>query len=206
MCSRDAAIRGLCRSHYQQHITRGRPLAPLQQRSSRWPDTCRFRGADGDVCGRGSLALGLCASHYRQQNRGLDLTPLRRPGGRPARRDSQGRRQCYRCKEWFPPEEFFGYCRRCAQLGTRARLHGLTPGEWTDILDRQGGACRGCGETAPKAWHTDHDHACCPGEYSCGKCVRGILCQACNVTLGMARDSVERLRGLIKYLEEWSPA
>jgi hypothetical protein len=29
----------------------------------------------------------------------------------------------------------------------------------------------------------DHDHTCCPGEYTCGKCVRGLLCDDCNKKL-----------------------
>ncbi|MGW8884645.1 endonuclease domain-containing protein [Streptomyces sp. NPDC055749] len=32
-----------------------------------------------------------------------------------------------------------------------------------------------------KAFHIDHDRACCPSRGpSCGKCVRGYLCHLCN--------------------------
>jgi hypothetical protein len=34
----------------------------------------------------------------------------------------------------------------------------------------------------------DHDHRCCDGTYSCGQCVRAILCRNCNTGIGMLRD------------------
>jgi Recombination endonuclease VII len=38
----------------------------------------------------------------------------------------------------------------------------------------------------------DHDHACCPNnKYSCGKCVRGLLCLGCNTTLGLIERKLE---------------
>ncbi len=46
----------------------------------------------------------------------------------------------------------------------------------------------------------DHDHACCPGSYSCGSCVRGLLCWACNVALGIVKDDPDVLKGLLAYL------
>lgn len=47
----------------------------------------------------------------------------------------------------------------------------------------------------------DHDHSCCPGNKSCGLCVRGLLCQRCNLFIGQAKDSPELLRLAASYLE-----
>jgi hypothetical protein len=51
----------------------------------------------------------------------------------------------------------------------------------------------------------DHDHDCCaatPGAaaWSCGKCIRGILCRQCNTLLGQARDNPAILQAAIAYL------
>jgi hypothetical protein len=50
-------------------------------------------------------------------------------------------------------------------------------------------------------WHIDHNHSCCPGMGSCGKCVRGILCAACNLLLGAVHDSASTLHAAATYLE-----
>jgi hypothetical protein len=58
-----------------------------------------------------------------------------------------------------------------------------------------GGACAVC-RTPPRdkrSLHLDHDH-------STGK-VRGFLCNHCNVSIGMARESADLLRRLADYLE-----
>lgn len=47
----------------------------------------------------------------------------------------------------------------------------------------------------------DHDHECCSGSYSCGKCVRGFLCASCNMALGQVGDRLETLRLFTAYLE-----
>jgi hypothetical protein len=58
--------------------------------------------------------------------------------------------------------------------------------------------CQACGGEEGLAW--DHDHNCCPGKYSCGRCVRGLLCRSCNLALGYLKDSPDRLLSLVNYL------
>jgi hypothetical protein len=49
--------------------------------------------------------------------------------------------------------------------------------------------------------NVDHDHSCCPGDSSCGLCVRGLLCTRCNTRLG-AIESVppDILAGDLAYI------
>lgn len=84
------------------------------------------------------------------------------------------------------------------------RKYGLTPETFRALLASQNDRCGACGASEPggrhDTWHVDHDHACCPRGKSCGGCIRGILCQDCNLLLGHARDDVERLAAAIAYL------
>jgi hypothetical protein len=67
--------------------------------------------------------------------------------------------------------------------------YGVTPEWYDETLEAQGGHCAICpatehGGTGKINFAVDHDHACCPGPRSCGKCVRGLLCLRCNNSLG----------------------
>lgn len=94
------------------------------------------------------------------------------------------------------------------RLANRIRRVGitynLTPEQYRALVDacyknRQGEplCMMGCGR---KATQVDHDHKCCKGAYSCGKCVRGLLCGPCNTTLGRMRDRPELFRNMAQYL------
>lgn len=126
----------------------------------------------------------------------------------------------------------FGYCRPCATAHTtkwvetnrekfdayqkayhRNGKHGLTKARRAQILFDQDFRCPICkvpflsmklaadGRTPVCA---DHDHACCPGSHSCGKCIRGLICAKCNLVLGNAKDDVEILYAAIEYLISWA--
>jgi hypothetical protein len=69
----------------------------------------------------------------------------------------------------------------------RLRKYNLTEAQFNSLVKSQGNVCGMCHEPFGPGRRIciDHDHACCPGrERSCGKCVRGVLCLRCNITLG----------------------
>lgn len=71
--------------------------------------------------------------------------------------------------------------------------HHITADEYDAMLEAQGGACAICRRTAEdvqqRRLHVDHDHGCCPGKNSCGRCVRGLLCVSCNSRLGWLENN-----------------
>jgi hypothetical protein len=58
------------------------------------------------------------------------------------------------------------------------------------------GRCESCGTNDPgrKDWCVDHNHK--TGRF------RGILCNRCNVALGMVRDNPTVLLSLVQYLSQ----
>lgn len=75
-----------------------------------------------------------------------------------------------------------------------SRKYGLSQAAWDEMFAGQGFACAVCGteEHGGMNWATDHNHK--TGE------VRGILCRACNLALGMAGDNPSTLDLMAQYL------
>lgn len=81
--------------------------------------------------------------------------------------------------------------------------YGLTADALVALYERQAGRCAICGTTEAENGQRlaiDHDHSCCAGDRSCGKCVRALLCSGCNLGLGNFQDSVSRLASAAAYL------
>lgn len=118
-------------------------------------------------------------------------------------------------------------CKECAHAVAKARgpamsskenrrkyrvknYYGMTPETYQALIDRAGGRCELCHlpfvvyRTSPGIC-IDHDHTCCPGTRSCGKCVRGLLCVNCNLGLGKFRDNPDLLRLAAGYIEQSGP-
>ena len=76
------------------------------------------------------------------------------------------------------------------------RAYGITPEQYTEMLEEQGGVCaaNGCDSSRGHGvLYVDHCH-------KTGR-VRGLLCHSCNTALGHVFDNADKLRGLIQYLE-----
>lgn len=87
---------------------------------------------------------------------------------------------------------------KCNKYVPNWKRHKLTEGQYRDMLALHDGKCHSC--KAAKVEVVDHDHSCCVGSHSCGKCVRGLLCKACNSALGHMQDDIDKLNGLVQYL------
>ena len=76
--------------------------------------------------------------------------------------------------------------KRWRDVHLRSR-YGISEEQFEDMLAKQDYSCAICRETLDlinySNIHIDHDHKCCPGRKTCGKCVRGLLCRGCNVGL-----------------------
>ena len=72
--------------------------------------------------------------------------------------------------------------------------------DYDQMFFNQEGKCAICLKKDIRELSVDHDHFCCDGNYSCGNCVRGLLCKSCNMGLGNFDDDVDKLLKAIDYL------
>lgn len=130
-------------------------------------------------------------------------------------------RPCQRCKGLTEAKN--GTCTFCSRGDRDARkdsdplyyrrhwlmrTYGLEIERYEEILAAQGGVCAICHQYETRTQYgkrqnltVDHDHRCCPGAKSCGKCVRGLLCFRCNITLERVEKNLDATK---EYLERWS--
>lgn len=118
---------------------------------------------------------------------------------------------CVEChKEYEAKSRGRRYCDNCIiirrhRISQMSKRHGITLKKYQEILEQQNKLCAICKRECDRFPNlsVDHDHLCCPGSVrkSCGNCVRGLLCNNCNLMLGYAKDDIERLYRAIEYLQ-----
>lgn len=85
--------------------------------------------------------------------------------------------------------------REIIKLKSRLKKYGLSMDDYNLIHEQQKGKCYICqGDSKRKHLSVDHCHKT--------NKVRGLLCESCNVGLGMFNDNVAFLKNAIEYLEK----
>lgn len=133
---------------------------------------------------------------------------------------------CTKCSEVKAVDQFrhrtkrgkayvVSYCRECERKSnlesyyknpwtdkrTTYARHGLTKSQYETMIMDQKGICA-IASCVNAAEVIDHDHDCCPGKYSCGNCVKGLLCQGCNKAEGLLGSDPQKAFDLAKYIIE----
>lgn len=187
---------------------------------------CCIEGCEKEVH---NVQNGWCGTHYARWIRNGDPLVVKKKAAKYA---PDGTKLCPDCEEPMRPEEEESswvtprvYCKECALTRTRRwrktrtpeqwaayrrratiEGHGMTEESYAEMLAAQGGGCKLCKSKDPRGkgvFHIDHDHLCCPGSHSCGKCVRGLLCHPCNSGMGSLNDDPALLRAAADYIEKF---
>jgi len=111
-------------------------------------------------------------------------------------------------KRYAEDPEYRAHWKRVSAL----QRYKMSPAEYDKRLEEQGGHCALCDvveiiKSGKKySLHVDHDHKCCRGHKTCGKCNRGILCANCNLKLGFLEQTMEDawVYPMISKLGSWT--
>ncbi len=225
-CGKPHTSKGFCPAHYRRH-SKGLPMELVKRVKN------AGRKCSQEKCDRGAESVGLCGTHYARKRRGVSLdTPIKEHSGlttcthsgceRPyryhgycamhAKRKSKGADMDNPLQR---PGKYVGClipgCERDHDAKGYCGSHGYTIRRFNLSLDQieklyaPDAKCDNCGRAQlnGRALAVDHDHGCCPGKGSCGKCIRGFLCSGCNTSLGHMEDDVDMIRALADYLEDY---
>ena len=225
-CEEPWAARGLCVVHYARFQRTGSTEPPKETGRSCSVEGCEDRVRAHEMCGKHYRSMRKYGTPEAPPKPEKVWLPCAEEGcaDLASRKNGMCNRHYRKVKAAGKPEcTEEGCTRRTRQAGGFCELHGgersrnlmrsygITATQFDAMLAAQGGVCLVCGLSADAVSSritrlvVDHDHKCCPGTHSCGKCVRGLLCNWCNRLLGMALDDPERLRAAARYLETTKP-
>lgn len=103
----------------------------------------------------------------------------------------------YRCKDCTREynRESWNRNNRAKAVRDKRKRYGISAELYAEMLSK---GCEVCGSTGKLV--IDHDHSCCSGIITCGKCVRGMLCYRCNTAEGLLLSNPELAKALAEYM------
>lgn len=185
-CQTKVHSRGLCSMHYRRNRIHGDPNAA-------WVNRAASKICTVDDCDKPQQSRTWCSKHYQVWLKHGDASYVR-----PATRGID-----------IPHGTLTGYgwhgcrCADCAAVQATSsrkgnlKKYGITPADYDRMLDEQGGVCAICRregsvEMYGRLMAVDHCH-------DTGR-VRGLLCTACNTSIGQMQDDPNRLMAAAAYL------
>ena len=150
-------------------------------------------------CAKDLEVKGLCGYHYRRAHPEDPQKVSKRYKGYYRKHSDKISKAA---KQWQ-----LNNPKKCKKIGRTWRLkhhYGLTLEQYDTIFQKQEGKCLICTRhqsELPTVLVVDHDHNCCAGDKSCGKCIRGLLCDGCNRGIGGFEDNIEALQNATVYLK-----
>jgi hypothetical protein len=180
-CEKEKHAKTLCHNHYRELRRRQAGAKPQAKR----PDICIAEG-----CDKKHYCMNYCSPHYYRL-----LVSGNIKSDIPIRVLTYGKDDCdiVFCKNKHKARGL------CGTHDATKRTYNLTSEKLVEMLSQP---CEVCGTT--DSLTIDHDHSCCNKRSSCGKCVRGTVCQNCNRAMGQAKDNPQTLRMLADYLDRYS--
>ncbi|MDE2096323.1 MAG: endonuclease VII domain-containing protein [Patescibacteria group bacterium] len=82
---------------------------------------------------------------------------------------------------------------------------GIGISEYTKMLEAQNGVCAICGRPEARLRNGRPQSLCVDHCHTTGR-LRGLLCSACNRSIGLMKDNAQRLRAAAEYLERHQSA
>lgn len=177
-CDREGyGTHGYCPAHYQRKW-RGDDMDKPLRKTKKAESVCSV-----EDCGNMHWAKGYCSTHYSRLRLGQDVNAPVKP------KINHPKCNVADCARENSAAEF---CRKHDHV---AKTYNLSAERIYDLFRNPCGICSEIQNLV-----VDHDHTCCPGDKSCGECVRGVLCRGCNSGLGMFKDRVDVLENAVAYL------
>lgn len=202
-CYKKRYCRGFCSTHYYRFRVGKLDAEPR----AKYVDY----GCIVPNCGRSMIARGLCNAHYQRKKNGVALSsPIVNYVGAGRKKASSNCPNCgqARVPRWRKKDGTTrGWlCKPCEypkrEIQRRLREYGMTAEQYEQLKMQQGNLCAICNQPetvvrlgAVRPLAVDHNHLT--------RISRGLLCQRCNVILGLVNEDPARLELAAKYLRQW---
>lgn len=124
------------------------------------------------LCEKSHYAKGMCRNHYTRWLRNGTIEPL---------------------NEMVKEKKIYKYTGKTYTYKRQYMLMYKYKVTINQFLEMSKNGCNVCGNTQERNLNIDHNHKCCSGEgATCGQCVRGVLCNRCNLTVGKYENGLIR--------------